>query len=72
MRDRDGRVLLSRMNPGGTAQSLSGAPPFDIVIGNAADVSVTLRASPSISARTRGRTSPGSRCHDGGIREEQR
>ena len=46
VRDRDGRLLLSGMNPGGTAQSLSGAPPFDIVIGNAADVRLTYKGSP--------------------------
>jgi cytoskeleton protein RodZ len=43
IRDRDGRLLLSGMNPGGTTQSLSGAPPFDIVIGNAADVRLTYK-----------------------------
>jgi cytoskeleton protein RodZ len=46
IRDRDGRLLLSGMNPGGTAQSLSGTPPFDIVIGNAADVRLTYKGSP--------------------------
>jgi cytoskeleton protein RodZ len=46
VRDRDGRVLLSGMNPGGTTQSLAGAPPLDIVIGNASDVSVTYRGQP--------------------------
>ena len=46
VRDRDGRLLLSGMNPGGTAQSLSGIPPFDIVIGNAADVRLTYKGSP--------------------------
>jgi cytoskeleton protein RodZ len=46
VRDRDGRVLLSGMNPGGTAQSLSGTPPLDLVIGNASDVSVTYRGQP--------------------------
>jgi len=46
IRDRDGRLLLSGMNPGGTQQSLSGTPPFDIVIGNATDVRLTYRGSP--------------------------
>jgi len=46
IRDRDGRLLLSGMNPGGTTQSLSGTPPFDIVIGNAADVRLTYKGSP--------------------------
>jgi cytoskeleton protein RodZ len=46
IRDRDGRLLLSGMNPGGTTQSLSGTPPFDIVIGNAEDVRLTYKGSP--------------------------
>ncbi len=46
IRDRDGRLLLSGMNPGGTEQSISGTPPFDIVIGNAADVRFTYRGKP--------------------------
>ena len=46
VRDRNGRVLLSGMNPGGTAQSLSGTPPLEIVIGNAADVSVRYKGQP--------------------------
>jgi cytoskeleton protein RodZ len=46
VRDRDGRQLLSGMNPGGTAQNVSGTPPFDIVIGNAADVRLTYKGSP--------------------------
>jgi len=46
VRDRNGRVLLSGMNPGGTAQSLSGTPPLEIVIGNAADVTVRYKGQP--------------------------
>ncbi len=46
VRDRNGRVLLSRMNSGGTAQSVSGTPPLEIVIGNAADVSVRYKGQP--------------------------
>jgi cytoskeleton protein RodZ len=46
VKDRNGRVLLFRMNSGGTTQSLAGAPPLDLVIGNAADVSVTYRGKP--------------------------
>ncbi len=34
------------MNRGGTTQSVSGAPPLDIVIGNAVDVRVTFRGNP--------------------------
>jgi len=43
VKDRAGRVLLSRMNPGGTTQSVAGAPPLDLVIGNATDVTLTWR-----------------------------
>ena len=43
VRDRDGRVLLSGMNSGGTERSLSGNPPLELIIGNAADVSLTYR-----------------------------
>ncbi len=46
IRDRDGRLLLSGMNPGGTVQSLSGMPPFDVLIGNAGDVRLTYKGSP--------------------------
>jgi cytoskeleton protein RodZ len=46
VRDRGGRVLLSKMNPGGTMQTLSGAPPLEIVIGNAADVSISYKGQP--------------------------
>lgn len=45
IRDRNGRVILSGMNRGGTTQSVSGTPPLDIVIGNAVDVRVTFRGS---------------------------
>ena len=40
VKDRNGRVLLSRMNPAGTTQSVTGVPPFDVVIGNASDVTL--------------------------------
>ena len=43
IKDRSGRVLLSRMNSGGTTQAIAGAPPLDVVIGNAADVTLTWK-----------------------------
>jgi cytoskeleton protein RodZ len=43
IRDRDGRVLISGMHPGGTAQTVSGSPPLLIVIGNASDVSLRYK-----------------------------
>jgi cytoskeleton protein RodZ len=46
VRDRDGRVLLSGMYKGGTAQNLSGTPPLDLVIGNAVDVTLSYKGEP--------------------------
>ncbi len=46
VKDRDGRVLVSRMNPGGTTQSVAGTPPLELVIGNAADVRMTYKGKP--------------------------
>jgi cytoskeleton protein RodZ len=55
IKDRSGRVLLARMNPGRTTQSISGTPPLDVVIGNAADVTVTWRgARVDLAPYTRG------------------
>lgn len=42
VRDRNGRVLLSAMMAPGARQTLAGTGPFEFVIGNAADVSLTL------------------------------
>ena len=46
VKDRDGRVIFSRMNPGGTTQTVAGAPPLELVIGNAADVGVRYKGKP--------------------------
>jgi len=55
VKDRSGRVLLARMNPGRTTQSISGTPPLDVVIGNAADVTITWRgARVDLAPYTRG------------------
>ena len=35
IKDRSGRVLLSRLNPPGSEAEVSGRPPFAVVIGNA-------------------------------------
>ncbi|MEO8676695.1 MAG: RodZ domain-containing protein [Casimicrobiaceae bacterium] len=43
VKDRSGRVLISRMNSGGTTQAVAGAPPLDLVIGNASDVTLTWK-----------------------------
>ncbi len=42
VRDRNGRVLLSAMMTPGARQVLTGPAPFDLVIGNAGDVTLTL------------------------------
>lgn len=42
VRDRNGRVLLSKMMVPGSTQALTGSPPFELVIGNAADATVTF------------------------------
>ncbi|MHB8666097.1 MAG: helix-turn-helix domain-containing protein [Burkholderiales bacterium] len=38
IKQADGKVLLSQLNPAGTSQVIRGVPPFDVVIGNAASV----------------------------------
>lgn len=43
VKDRTGTSVLKQMNRGGTAQTVEAAPPLDLVIGNAVDVTVTWR-----------------------------
>lgn len=40
VKDRSGRVLLSKLNTKGTEAEVSGRPPFNVIIGNAPDVQV--------------------------------
>jgi cytoskeleton protein RodZ len=40
VRDRSGKILLSRVNSPGSEAEISGRPPFAVVIGNAPDVQV--------------------------------
>jgi len=40
IKDRSGRILLSRLNLPGSETEVSGRPPFNVVIGNAPDVQV--------------------------------
>ena len=55
VKDRSGHVLLARMNPGRTAQTISGTPPLDVVIGNATDVTMMWRgARVDLAPYTRG------------------
>jgi cytoskeleton protein RodZ len=40
IRDRSGKVLLSRLNEAGSEAEVSGRPPFTVVVGNAPDVTM--------------------------------
>ncbi|HEX9278921.1 MAG TPA: helix-turn-helix domain-containing protein [Casimicrobiaceae bacterium] len=46
IRDRDGQVLIARLVAAGSEQAIRGAPPFDIVIGNAHEVTLVYRGTP--------------------------
>jgi len=46
VKDAGGRLLLSQMVGGGQTRSVTGVPPFDVVIGNAAEASLTFRGQP--------------------------
>lgn len=43
VRDSTGRMVMSQTLDAGQTQAIVGAPPFDIVIGNAPDVTLTFR-----------------------------
>ncbi len=46
VRGADGKVLLSRLNAAGTEQAVEGAPPFNLVVGNARAVRLSYRGQP--------------------------
>lgn len=46
IKQANGKVLLSQLNPAGTRQFIEGAPPFEIVIGNAANVRLKYNDTP--------------------------
>lgn len=46
VKDHDGRVLLSKINPAGSEQKLDGRPPFSVEIGNARGVRLYYRGKP--------------------------
>jgi cytoskeleton protein RodZ len=46
IKQADGKILLSRLNPAGTRLSIEGVPPFELVIGNAANVRLTYNDAP--------------------------
>jgi len=46
IRGRDGKPLISQLNPGGTEQTVEGKPPFALVIGNAQHVRLSYDDRP--------------------------
>ena len=46
IKQANGRIMLSQLNPAGTKQVIEGAPPFDVVIGNAPKVRLTYDDAP--------------------------
>ena len=46
IKQADGKILLSRLNPAGSRQSIEGTPPFELVIGNAANVRLKYNDAP--------------------------
>ena len=55
VRDRDGRSLVSSLNPAGTERAVRGQPPFELVIGNAPHVKLTYNGKPvDLAPHTKG------------------
>ena len=46
IRNRDGKILTSQLNPAGTERTIEGLPPFEVVIGNAQYVSLSYDERP--------------------------
>jgi cytoskeleton protein RodZ len=46
VKDRNGNIVLAQTSQAGTTQPVSGALPFDVIIGNAAGVTATFRGRP--------------------------
>ncbi len=46
IKQADGKIILSQLNPAGTRQVIEGTPPFDVVIGNAPKVHLTYDETP--------------------------
>ncbi|HET7635827.1 MAG TPA: helix-turn-helix domain-containing protein [Burkholderiales bacterium] len=44
--DKAGKRIFSKLNPAGTEQTITGTPPFSLVIGNAAGVTLTYGGKP--------------------------
>ena len=46
IKQANGKILLSQLNPAGSRQSIDGVPPFQVVIGNAANVRMKYDDAP--------------------------
>jgi cytoskeleton protein RodZ len=46
VKQANGRILLSQLNQAGSRQSIEGVPPFEVIIGNAANVRLTYNDAP--------------------------
>lgn len=46
IKQANGKILLSQLNPAGSKQSIEGAPPFELVIGNATNVRLKYNDAP--------------------------
>jgi cytoskeleton protein RodZ len=46
IKQANGKILLSQLNPAGSRQLIEGAPPFGVVIGNAANVRLKYNDAP--------------------------
>ena len=46
IKDASGRMLIRQLNPSGTGADVRGRPPFEVVIGNAAQVRLTYNNRP--------------------------
>ncbi|MGP1678743.1 MAG: helix-turn-helix domain-containing protein [Burkholderiales bacterium] len=46
IKQANGKILLSQLNPAGTRQVIDGMPPFEVVIGNAASVRLKYNDAP--------------------------
>jgi cytoskeleton protein RodZ len=46
IKDREGKTLLAQLNPGGSRRTVSGQPPFSVVIGNAHEVRLSYNETP--------------------------
>lgn len=46
IKDASGRMLLRQLNPAGSSVDIHGQPPFDVVIGNAAQANMTYNGRP--------------------------